>query len=371
MGKWIKKVQESPLDVLSKVINSLSGNSAVNAPSIGAVNRGLNTKSDVGHSHAISDVTNLQTSLDGKAASNHTHPISDINDIEITSAKDNDLLKFDSVTGKWVNGSASDVALTDRSFNALSRYWKENSDASTSTDYPYMAVLGITPPWDPDLVNYPVYQNENDYAHWDFILEQAEEEGFDLTNKKYMLYVDKTRSQGDQYYTNTAYIYAYDDNDLVAQNITGTGSFKIILPVIDDKVTEMWVRFFTDDNDEIVTSIEPLWEGTVSPATQGQTYYSSYISTPRNHLGASIISNHDILDETGDLAVESDANIPKGIYKSTSRPIWQMSGAGTLPTGSERENIDMILEAVFDEDGITLYATDEPSVDLELQVKGD
>lgn len=32
------------------------------------------------HTHAISDVTNLQTDLDGKAASVHTHVIADITD---------------------------------------------------------------------------------------------------------------------------------------------------------------------------------------------------------------------------------------------------------------------------------------------------
>lgn len=36
------------------------------------------------HSHAISDVTNLQTSLDGKAASSHSHAISDVTNLQTT-----------------------------------------------------------------------------------------------------------------------------------------------------------------------------------------------------------------------------------------------------------------------------------------------
>lgn len=36
------------------------------------------------HTHAISDVTNLQTSLDGKAASSHTHAISDVTNLQTT-----------------------------------------------------------------------------------------------------------------------------------------------------------------------------------------------------------------------------------------------------------------------------------------------
>ena len=44
--KWIKKVAETPLDLIAKVIDSLSGNSKYNAPSIRAVNAGLATKAD-------------------------------------------------------------------------------------------------------------------------------------------------------------------------------------------------------------------------------------------------------------------------------------------------------------------------------------
>jgi len=36
------------------------------------------------HTHAISDVTNLQTTLDGKAASSHTHAISDVTNLQTT-----------------------------------------------------------------------------------------------------------------------------------------------------------------------------------------------------------------------------------------------------------------------------------------------
>ena len=38
-----------------------------------ALNDILDGKADVGHTHAISDITNLQSALDGKAASNHNH----------------------------------------------------------------------------------------------------------------------------------------------------------------------------------------------------------------------------------------------------------------------------------------------------------
>ena len=43
-----------------------------------------NTFAAVSHSHSISDVTDLQTTLDGKAASSHTHTIANVTDLQTT-----------------------------------------------------------------------------------------------------------------------------------------------------------------------------------------------------------------------------------------------------------------------------------------------
>ena len=44
----------------------------------------LDGKASSSHSHAISDVTDLQTTLDGKAASTHSHAIADVTDLQTT-----------------------------------------------------------------------------------------------------------------------------------------------------------------------------------------------------------------------------------------------------------------------------------------------
>ena len=62
--------------------------------------------------------------------------------------------------------------------------------------------------------------------------------------------------------------------------------------------------------------------------------------------------------------------ISSAIYSNASTPVWDLAGAGAIPTSIERESIDMILEAVFSTSGITLYATDEPTSNLTLRVKG-
>lgn len=64
------------------------------------------------------------------------------------------------------------------------------------------------------------------------------------------------------------------------------------------------------------------------------------------------------------------ASISTAIYNASSAPVWQMNGAGTIPTEAERESINMVLEAVFSSSGVTLYATDLPTDALVLEVKG-
>jgi len=61
------------------------------------------------HSHAISDVTNLQTTLDGKASSTHTHTISDVTNLQTT---------LDGKASSSHSHSISDVTNLQSSLNA-------------------------------------------------------------------------------------------------------------------------------------------------------------------------------------------------------------------------------------------------------------
>lgn len=65
------------------------------------------------------------------------------------------------------------------------------------------------------------------------------------------------------------------------------------------------------------------------------------------------------------------AEITTAYYSNNSKPIWQMNGVGTIPTLVEQEEIQKIIVAVFTSTKITLYAINEPSVALVLEVKGE
>ena len=95
---------------------------------------------------------------------------------------------------------------------------------------------------------------------------------------------------------------------------------------------------------------------------------------------ADINAFHTFTIETTDWGANSDvststdypyvATVTTAYYSDDSTPTWQMNGVGDIPTATERTSIDMVLEALFDDNGVTLYATDEPTVDLVLEVKG-
>lgn len=71
MAKWIKKVSSAPLRVVGHIIDSLSGNSTDNAPSIRAVNSALNAinvplgdLSDYGENHTLVDAVGVLTTAE-------------------------------------------------------------------------------------------------------------------------------------------------------------------------------------------------------------------------------------------------------------------------------------------------------------------
>ena len=76
-------------------------------------------------------------------------------------------------------------------------------------------------------------------------------------------------------------------------------------------------------------------------------------------------------EQNQDAATSEDypyvALIDTNIYSNSDTPQWQMNGMGDIPTATERESINMVLEAVFSSSGIILYAIDLPTENLTLE----
>ena len=65
-------------------------------------------------------------------------------------------------------------------------------------------------------------------------------------------------------------------------------------------------------------------------------------------------------------------NISTSIYTNASRPVWQIDGTAStgIPTATELEAIALIQDAYFSSSGVTIYATDEPTVNVVFVAKG-
>lgn len=97
----------------------------------------VSTKANTSHTHAISDVTNLQTTLDGKAASSHTHTKSQITDFP-TSLKNPNTLTIQGngttlTNGVYDGSAAKTVNITPSVIGAATSSHTHSDYASTVT----------------------------------------------------------------------------------------------------------------------------------------------------------------------------------------------------------------------------------------------
>lgn len=60
-------------------------------------------------------------------------------------------------------------------------------------------------------------------------------------------------------------------------------------------------------------------------------------------------------------------------YTDDSTPLWDIISSANesgIPSSTENDSANMITRALFTDEGITLFATDTPTVALKLRVKG-
>lgn len=101
------------------------------------MNTKLSGKSDIGHKHAISDVTNLQSTLDGKASSSHTHNYAGSSS---AGGSANSAVKLTTARSISIGGFSSGSASFDGSGNITIDNWgygckKYVTQSSTSAPY--------------------------------------------------------------------------------------------------------------------------------------------------------------------------------------------------------------------------------------------
>ena len=121
--KWIKKVSTTPLGTIAKVIDSLSGSSTTNAPSIRAVNGAI--------TELLSTIDSVQTAVEGKQAT-ITGAASSITTTNLTSGRalvsnSNGKVGVSSVTSTELNSlSGIDGNIQEKITNNIPRRLHKN-----------------------------------------------------------------------------------------------------------------------------------------------------------------------------------------------------------------------------------------------------
>lgn len=97
-------------------------------------------KANVGHTHAISEITNLQSTLNGKANASHTHTISQINNLQDTLDRKQDKIEypcsFDDSSSSYVKLSRNGTS----NYYAYIQHGNATYNDSTTTAYPVVNV---------------------------------------------------------------------------------------------------------------------------------------------------------------------------------------------------------------------------------------
>jgi hypothetical protein len=160
-------------------------------------------------------------------------------------------------------------------------------------------------------------------------------------------------------------VYTADDstNQKTVVNIarTMTEAQRRALPAAEQKGF-----IYTTDNPDYV------------PLDGDSIAYKNGLSITEAIDGLAVTDTFDVLAENwvGNEDPETAEDYPyimeieTDVFNDNARPIWQMNGTGTVPVGDEITDIAMVSEAWFDSNGVILYATDQPTNDLVLEVKG-
>lgn len=274
--------------------------------------------------------------------------ISGLNDVNISSPANNQVLKYDSTNDEWVNANESGgsvVTVTQKTTTGTNiaditvdgtttQIFAPTSGGASSLSG--LSDVDIVNPTDGQILKYD--NTEQKWINNDVVLDID-----DLDN------VSITSPSNNQ-------VLKYDSVNDVWKNANESGG--------GGGSTVAWNQLQSTGTKIAEISIDGTSTDVYAPSGGG----GGLVDRTFNVASTDWEANTDPTTETDYPYI---AEITTSVYSNTSKPIWQMNGVGTIPTLAEQEEIGYIIEAVFSSSGITLYAIDEPTVALVLEVKGE
>jgi len=149
-----------------------AGNGVASGYTIAQIVSSIAAKANSSHTHAISDVTSLQTALDGKASTTHTHAISDVTNLQSTlngKASSSHTHAISDVTGlqtaldgkaaashthtpsqiqDWGSESPSGLSAVDASSTQINLSWSHNAGTGFDVRYVIERATSSSGPWE-------------------------------------------------------------------------------------------------------------------------------------------------------------------------------------------------------------------------------
>lgn len=292
---------------------------------------------------ALDTIDDRVVALDSSAVSD----INDLSDVNISSATNGQVLKYDSQNDEWVNAneSGSVVSVTQKT--------------STGTNIADITIDGTT-----TQLFAPTSGGSSSLSGL------SDVDVSSITDDQVLRYNSQTSKweNSDE-----------EVGDTVSWTQVQSTGTKIAEIDINGTSTDVYAP--TSGG---ASSLSGLSDVTLTTPTNNQVL--KYDSTSSKWINANESGGGGLTDRTFNVAstdweqnqdssTNTDypyiAEITTAYYSNNSKPIWQMNGVGTIPTLAEQEVIGLILEAVFSSSGIILYAIDEPTESLVLEVKGE
>lgn len=167
---------------------------------------------------------------------------------------------------------------------------------------------------------------------------------------------------------------------IMGSNTSGTSGISVICQgngkfTIDDTYAYNYARILVSAGTYDNVTIYPM----IRVAEDTDSSYQPYAKTNRELTKGTIYRKFSVASSSWVANTDPNTNvdypyiatISTNVYNNNSVPIWQMNGVGLIPTETERNSIDVILEAIFSNSGVVLYANNLPTVNLVLEVKGE
>ncbi|EAX74397.1 hypothetical protein TVAG_060570, partial [Trichomonas vaginalis G3] len=270
-NEYSKKTHTHSISEITDLQETLNSKSAVGhthtIANITNLQETLNRKSAVGHTHTIANITNLQETLNRKSAVGHTHSISEITDLQETlNSKSavghtHTIANITNLQETLNSKSAVGHTHTSSEITDLNVSLEKKAD-KTYVNEIYQSLIGTTKNIETIVGDVSIYE-ENKYFRWEFVHSLRNGIRYKLipknNNEMYVSYIKNDGTQVKVPLDNNCYLNLYGDEQKKYFRV-----YEMADMTLPDPAPAPYYYDYVDD------------EGTLHADEQKQTLYLDY-----------------------------------------------------------------------------------------------